>query len=74
MGDAFLRIGAVLRRTGFSRSMLYAEIARGTFPRQISLGARSVGWIESEVDDWIKSRIAAARSLGTDRVAALEPR
>lgn len=59
--NAFLRIGVVLQRTGFSRSTLYAEIAKGNFPRQIPLGARSVGWIESEVEEWIHARIRASR-------------
>ncbi len=63
--NAFLRIGAVLQRTGFSRSMLYAEIAKGNFPRQVSLGARSVGWIESEVDEWIRQRILASRGVSS---------
>lgn len=57
----FLRIGQVLQRGGISRSMLYALIAKGEFPRQVPLGARAVGWIESEVDAWIAERIEAAR-------------
>lgn len=27
-----------------------------TFPKPIRLGANSVGWIESEIDDWLQSR------------------
>jgi prophage regulatory protein len=29
----------------------------GRFPKQVSLGAKSVAWLESEVDDWIMERI-----------------
>ncbi len=43
--------------TGLARSTIYAEIAKGKFPRQIKLtGARSVGWHESAVVQWIESR------------------
>ena len=43
--------------TGLSRSTIYAEIARGRFPRQVKLtGARSVGWHEAAVIRWIESR------------------
>lgn len=33
-------------------------MTKGTFPKQVSLGAKSVAWLESEVDDWIMERIA----------------
>ena len=43
--------------TGLSRSTIYAEMAKGNFPKQIQLtGARSVGWYESAVAQWIESR------------------
>ena len=45
----------VKERTGLSRSTIYAKIAEGTFPRPVSLGARAVGWLESEIDAWINS-------------------
>jgi|GEM_PF-287503 len=51
-----IRLAEVLRRTGFSRSTLYGLIAKGDFPHQMSLGARSVGWIEQEVAGWIARR------------------
>ncbi len=43
--------------TGLSRSTIYALIASGNFPKQIKLtGARSVGWHEHAVIQWIESR------------------
>lgn len=59
---SILRLRKVLERTGFSRSTLYLRIAAGSFPRPISLGGRSVGWVDSEVDAWIASRVAESRS------------
>jgi prophage regulatory protein len=31
--------------------------AAGQFPRRIRLGANRVGWLESEVQDWLQKRI-----------------
>jgi len=52
-----LRRQQVVDRTGLCLSSIYNFIAVGTFPKPISLGSRSVGWLESEVDEWILSRI-----------------
>jgi prophage regulatory protein len=51
-----IRLAEVLRRTGFSRSTIYILIAKKEFPPQVPLGARSVGWVEEEVDAWIAHR------------------
>jgi prophage regulatory protein len=51
----------VEQRTSLSRSTMYQQIADGIFPKQIELGARRVGWLESEINQWIATRIAAAR-------------
>ncbi len=56
-----LRLPEVQRRTGLSRSTIYVRLDQGRFPRPVSLGARAVGWIESEVDEWIRERIAESR-------------
>ncbi len=44
-----LRLPEVLERTGMARSSIYLWIEEGRFPKQASLGARSVGWLESEI-------------------------
>lgn len=56
-----LRRKAVEDRTGLPRSSIYAGMADGSFPKQISLTAKSVGWLEPEVDAWIAARVAASR-------------
>lgn len=53
----FLRLAEVVYRTGLSRSSIYDEIAKGEFPGNRKLSARSVGWIESEVEAWIARRM-----------------
>jgi prophage regulatory protein len=52
-----LRRKQVVDRTGICLSSIYNFIAAGTFPKPISLGSRSVGWLENEIDEWILSRI-----------------
>lgn len=57
-----LRRKQVENRTGLSRSTIYLRISKGTFPKPIDLGGgRAVGWIEAEIDDWLKSRIELSR-------------
>jgi prophage regulatory protein len=50
--DRFLRIDAVLHRTGLSRATLYRKVQQGTFPKQIRIAERCVGWRESAINDW----------------------
>lgn len=57
----FLRLPQVKITTGLSKSTIYARIAEGTFPKQISLGPRLVVWIESDIQNWISQQVAAAR-------------
>lgn len=64
MSECILRLPVVLRRTGLSRSTLYSLQGQDDFPHSIALGARAVGWLESEVEAWISARIAAARRQG----------
>lgn len=54
---SILRLAQVKKITGLSRSTIYLHIQNGTFPKQIKLGERSVGWLQNEIDDWLKSRI-----------------
>ena len=53
-----LRLPEVQVRTGKGRTAIYAEMAKGSFPQPVRLSARAVGWLESEVADWVASRIA----------------
>lgn len=59
-----LRRKQVEARIGLSRSTIYERIKAGTFPAPISLGAKSVGWLESEVDAWLSSQIRKSRKAG----------
>ncbi len=59
-----LRRKQVEARTGLSRSSIYAAIKAGTFPAPVSLGEKSVGWLQHEIDGWISARVAASRERG----------
>ncbi|KMN37006.1 hypothetical protein VI26_04745 [Chromobacterium sp. LK1] len=64
---AILRRKQVETRTGLSRSTIYDKLNPNSprhdtnFPKPISLGTGAVGWIESEVTEWIEARILMSR-------------
>jgi len=53
--DRILRLPAVLKATGLSRSTLYRKIAQGTFPKQIAISERCAGWRESALQEWLQN-------------------
>lgn len=57
----FIRLPEVLERTGLSKSWIYRLIGRDEFPSPIKLGGRAIGFIESEVDEWIDQVIFLSR-------------
>jgi len=59
-----LRLPLVRERTGLSRSSIYLRISEGRFPRPVSLGERAVGWLESDITEWLNERIEASRQAG----------
>ena len=62
MAYKILRLPEVKFQTGLGRSSIYLRMSKGNFPKQIDLGGgRAVGWLASEIEGWIKQRIAASR-------------
>lgn len=59
--QTILRLPAVKQRCGLSRSTIYLRVSQGAFPKPVSLGARAVGWLESEIEGWLASRIDESR-------------
>ncbi|NKA75006.1 AlpA family phage regulatory protein [Ralstonia solanacearum] len=52
-----LRVKQLVERVSLSRATVYVLMATDpTFPRKIRLTARSVGFLESDVDAWIATR------------------
>ena len=55
-------IGQVKATTGFkSTTSVYTLMQTQEFPKPVGIGNRTKRWIESEVQDWIKSRILSSR-------------
>lgn len=61
MTHRILRLPEVMTRTGLSRSTIYLRISQDNFPKPVNLGARAVGWIEAEINDWLDRQIEASR-------------
>ena len=73
MTISLLRMPAVQARTGLSRSTIYDRINPNSkrfdpaFPKPISLdgggGGRAIGFVESEVDDYLKHLVELSRRV-----------
>lgn len=61
--QTIIRLPQVKARTGLSRSTIYSLIKAGQFKAPISLGARAVGWLDSDVDEFIAARVNASRKV-----------
>lgn len=51
--ERILRLKTILERTGLSRSTLYRKLHLGTFPRQLRISERCIGWRECDVESWL---------------------
>lgn len=64
-GARILRLPQVCSVTGFGRSMIYQMESEGRFPQRVHIGIRAVGWIESEIQEWLRIRIESGRARRT---------
>lgn len=49
--------------SGLGCSSIYEKMADGTFPKNVPLSRRAVGWVESEIYQWVADKIKEARKL-----------
>lgn len=60
-----VRMREVQKKIGISRSTVYDWINPNSprfddsFPKPVRLGGNSVGWIDTELEDWLAEKIAA---------------
>ena len=67
MAERFISLRDVLARTSLSKTHTYRLIGAGAFPRPVPLGPRRVAFVESEVNEWLQSRVDARSSEGGAR-------
>lgn len=65
VSNRVLRLPAVINKIGIARSTIYdwmdpkSPRYDPTFPKQVRLGLKSVGWLEADLDAWILGCISA---------------
>ena len=62
-GNKIIRLYEVESKTGLSSSTIYLQIKEKQFPPSISLGKRAVGWLVSDIEEWIDQRIKISRDI-----------
>ena len=60
MEETFIRRKALETKLGLSCSTIYAMMAANKFPRPIKIGRRAVGWRNSDIQAWVRSKVDAA--------------
>ena len=75
--DRTLTVDDVARLLGISKTTVREWVSKGALPPPRAFGPKLVRWLESEIDDWMRSRPAArqmperramtADALGTRR-------
>jgi prophage regulatory protein len=60
--ERLIRLPQVEHLTGLKRAHLYGLARRGQFPKPLKLGARASAWRESQVLEWVATKIRDAES------------
>ncbi|QLD32992.1 helix-turn-helix transcriptional regulator [Mannheimia varigena] len=58
----FMKIDEVSAVTTLSETQIYRKMKAGEFPQNISIGANSKVWLESEIQQWIQTKIEQHRN------------
>lgn len=61
--ERILRIGEVRKITGLARTTIWRLERERLFPARCKLGARSIGWLASEVSKWLRTRARAVPAI-----------
>lgn len=51
-----LRLSLLRKKIGLSTSSIYQMMSEGRFPASRKIGKRAVGWLESDIDQWLLAR------------------
>jgi prophage regulatory protein len=55
--ENFIRRSEVERLTALSRTEIYRQIQKGTFPKPVPIGGKAVRWLLSSIETWQRQRI-----------------
>jgi len=64
MTNRILRRSEVEKIVGLSCTTIYDRMAKGVFPKAIPIGGNRVGWLESDISEWIQTCIENANKDG----------
>ena len=64
--DRILNLKALQLLVPWSRATFYRQEQLGLFPKRKKLGERSCGWLESEVQRWIKEKMQPEQTQPDD--------
>jgi prophage regulatory protein len=55
--NRFIRMPDLRAKVGLSKSQIYKLIQQGEFPKQIKLGDKIAVWEQTEVEEWMSSKV-----------------
>ena len=58
--ERFLSLAQIEQATSLKKSTVYGLIQRGEFPKPVTITARRVAWVSSEIQAWIAARVGEA--------------
>ena len=58
-----LRLPQVIDRIGICKASVFRLVKLGQFPAPIRISDRAVAWVESDLDEWIDSRIRQSHTV-----------
>jgi prophage regulatory protein len=54
-----IRRHELTNKVGYCLAHIYRLERAGLFPQRVRLGRRAVGWVEHEIENWLRERVDA---------------
>lgn len=58
-----INLKEVINRTSLKTTAIYALMKKGEFPQSIKITSDRVGWLESDIDEWINAKVEQSKGL-----------
>ena len=59
--NELMKLNEVMAAVPYSRASIYRLMSEGKFPKPINLGGRSVFWVRTQIQDFIREQIEKAK-------------